>query len=211
MARQKCPSELNTRQMRVSLGDFAFLNDISQREGVSLAGALSMTIQGLETKPGAPGSKLQIPLLPVTKLETTNGTDRLNGRIEQLEDRKTFLESPGHQQEIIQKFLRDLDSDNFYTIGLKLGLLEYTEPGPGDKAGDKGNKQLGIPLGDKQFLRVTKEKPEDMSGWEYSKNMGVYIKVEDQAQTYECEDCGTAITEGQECCTGCGEKLKWGS
>ena len=185
---KKYPSELNTRTIRIGLGDYALLTDISRRAGVSIAEALPMALHKLETRPEAPGSPLQIPLLPEVVTPVINEshyeqdldeeTARLNDSIAQLEERKTFLESPGYNNEIIQKFLRDINRDDFYMIGIKLGLLECAEATPEDLEGVEGAEPVEVALGDKQFLRVTKEKPEDMTGWAFSENQGLYIKVE---------------------------------
>lgn len=182
--RYKTRAELNSKVIRVSLGDYALLNDISQREGVTIAEALPMVLHKLETKPESPRSPLQIPLLPVDLEETARVKDsiaqleELNDRSALLEERNTFLESPGHQNEIIQKFLRNIDRNNYWTIGIKLGFLESAEATAEDLEGVEGAEQLGAPLGDKQFLRVTKEKPEDMTGWAFSENQRLYIKFE---------------------------------
>lgn len=44
MARRKYPSELNTKQVRVSLGDYALLTEISRGAGVTMAEALHLAI-----------------------------------------------------------------------------------------------------------------------------------------------------------------------
>ena len=99
---------------------------------------------------------------------------RLTEKTGKLEERNAFLESPGYQQQVIQGFLRELDADNFLSIGIKLGYLEDTEAGPEDLEGVEGAE---VPLGDGQVLKVSKEKPEDMTGWEFSETQGLYIKL----------------------------------
>ena len=101
---------------------------------------------------------------------------RLNDKVVQLEERNVFLESPGYQNQVIQGFLREMDADNFLTIGVKLGYLEDTEVKPEDLARVEGADQ--IPLDDNRVLKVSKEKPEDMTGWEYSETQKLYIKIE---------------------------------
>jgi len=98
-------------------------------------------------------------------------------KVAQLEERNVFLESPGYQNEVIQGFLRELDADNFLTIGVKLGYLEDTEAKPEDLAGIEGAEPVEVALGDDRALVVSKEKPEDMTGWEYSETQGLYIKL----------------------------------
>lgn len=179
--KQKCPAELNSRVIRISVGDYALLTDISRRAGVTIAEALPMALHNLETRPEAPGSPLQIPLLPVAVTLVTNEshyeqaleeTARLNDSIANLEERKTFLESSDHKNEIIRKFLRNMNRDNFHEIGLKLGFLEDVE------AGSEDTEVIEDHSGEEQVLLVSKDKPEDMTGWEYSKQQDLYIKVE---------------------------------
>ena len=86
--------------------------------------------------------------------------------------------SPGHENEVIQSFLRKLDADNFHAIGIKLGYLEDTEAGPEDLENVEGAEPVEMALGDNKVLKVSKEKPEDMTGWEHSETQGLYIKVE---------------------------------
>lgn len=88
------------------------------------------------------------------------------------------LSSPGHENERIQSFLRKLDADNFHAIGIKLGFLEDAEAGPEDLEGVEGAEPVELALGDNKVLKVSKEKPEDMTGWEFSETQGLYIKVE---------------------------------
>jgi len=88
------------------------------------------------------------------------------------------LSGPGHENEVIQSFLRKLDADNFHAIGIKLGYLEDTEAGPEDLENVEGADQLEVSLGDNKVLKVSKKKPEDMTGWEYSETQDCYIKVE---------------------------------
>ena len=109
--------------------------------------------------------------------EAVEENARLNDKVVKLEERNVFLESPIYKNQVIQGFLRDMDSDNFLAIGVKLGYLEDTEAKPEDLAGVEGAEPVEVPLGDKQTLVVSKEKPEDMTGWEYSETQGLYIKL----------------------------------
>ena len=88
------------------------------------------------------------------------------------------LSGPGHENEVIQSFLRKLDADNFHAIGIKLGYLEDTEAGPEDLENVEGAEPVELALGDNKVLKVSKVKPEDMTGWEFSETQGLYIKVE---------------------------------
>jgi len=51
MARRKYPSELNTRHVRVSLGDYALLTEVSRRAGVTMAEALHLLLERQEREP----------------------------------------------------------------------------------------------------------------------------------------------------------------
>ncbi len=175
--KNRCPSEKSTRTIRIGLGDYAFLNEISQRAGVTIAEALPMALN----RPKSPESPLQIPLLPVAVTPVINEsrykqdldeTARLNDSIANLRERKAFLESPGYNNQVITKFFRNMDRDNYYEIGRKLGFLDDPEAGPEDP------EVVDPHSGEKQFLKVQKEKPEDMTGWEYSKQQDIYVKVE---------------------------------
>lgn len=104
---------------------------------------------------------------------------RLHESIGRLEEKVNVLESPDHENDVIQKFLRDLDSDNYLEIGRKLGYLEETEASPEDLQNVEGAEPLDLPLGDNQVLEVQKEKPEDMTGWEFSETQGVYIRLKE--------------------------------
>lgn len=48
MAKRKYPSELNTKLIRVSLGHYAMLIEISRRAGVTIDEALSLALEGRE-------------------------------------------------------------------------------------------------------------------------------------------------------------------
>ncbi len=110
--------------------------------------------------------------------ETGKLHDEALERVAVLEERNTFLEGPGYQNQVIQGFLRELDADNFLAIGVKLGYLEDTEASPEDLENVEGAEAIDVPLGDNRTLKVSKEKPEDMTGWEYSETQGLYIKLE---------------------------------
>lgn len=180
--KNRCPSEQNTRTIRIGLGEYALLNDISQRAGVTIAEALPMALHKLETRLEAPGSPLQIPLLPAVTPVTNEShyeqdleeTARLEEELARLIEKKAWLESPGYNNQVINKFLCNMDRDNYWAIGIQLGFLDDPAAGPEDLPGDKGS-----PSGDKRFLRIQKEKPEDMTGWAFSETQGLYIKIEE--------------------------------
>lgn len=72
MAKRKYPSELNTRTVRVSLGDWHWLNSLSKSLGITVAQAFHKVITEQDHK--APVHPAQIPLpvisassIPVTR------------------------------------------------------------------------------------------------------------------------------------------------
>ncbi|GAI68760.1 unnamed protein product [marine sediment metagenome] len=54
MAKRKYPSELNSRTIRVNIGDWQWLNSLSQHLGITVAQAFHKVITGLDHKDGAP-------------------------------------------------------------------------------------------------------------------------------------------------------------
>jgi len=110
--------------------------------------------------------------------QTVEENARLNDKVVQLEERNVFLEGSGYQNSVIQGFLRGMDADNFHAIGIKLGYLEDTELEPGELQRIKGAGPVEVPLGENLKLLVSKDKPEDMTGWEHSETQDLYIKVE---------------------------------
>ena len=71
MAKRKYPSELNTRQIRVNVGDWHWLKELSQHLGITIAQAFHKVITELDHKDKAPlehdhkalVEPLQIPLI----------------------------------------------------------------------------------------------------------------------------------------------------
>lgn len=77
MAKRKYPSELNTRQIRVSLGDYALLAEISRRAGVTFAEALHLALERQEAVTRV--SPAQIPMaafrvMPGRVITAVNGS-----------------------------------------------------------------------------------------------------------------------------------------
>lgn len=54
MSKRKYPSELNSRTIRVNIGDWQWLNSLSQRLGITVAQAFHKVITGLDHKDKAP-------------------------------------------------------------------------------------------------------------------------------------------------------------
>jgi hypothetical protein len=70
MAKRKYPSELNTKQVRVSLGDYALLREISLRAGVTMAEALHLALERQEVVTRVSPAQIPMPALRVTGMPT---------------------------------------------------------------------------------------------------------------------------------------------
>jgi len=69
MTKRKYPSELNTRTVRVNLGDWRWLNSLAQTLGITVAEAFHKVITGQDQKDKAPAPEpAQMPLraIPTT-------------------------------------------------------------------------------------------------------------------------------------------------
>ncbi len=69
MTKRKYPSELNTRTIRVNLGDWRWLNSLAQTLGTTVAEAFHKVITGQDQKDKAPAPEpAQMPLraIPTT-------------------------------------------------------------------------------------------------------------------------------------------------
>ena len=68
MAKHKYPSELNTKLIRVSLGHWAMLLEISRRAGVTIDEALSLALKAAKPEPKREPKPepAQIPMMPVS-------------------------------------------------------------------------------------------------------------------------------------------------
>jgi len=62
MAKRKYPSELNTRTVRVNIGDWQWLNSLSQRLGTTVAEAFHKVVTGLDHKTEPKVEPAQIPM-----------------------------------------------------------------------------------------------------------------------------------------------------
>jgi len=62
---KKYPSELNTRTIRIGIGDYCLLMEISRRTGVTVAEALSQALQGREQETRVPATQIPMPVFRV--------------------------------------------------------------------------------------------------------------------------------------------------
>ena len=90
MARRKYPSELNTRHVRVNVGDYLLLTELSHKLGVTMAEALHLAITDRARQDSVTITpRTQIPMLlgttayratPITTI-ATNGSKAVAFRI----------------------------------------------------------------------------------------------------------------------------------
>ena len=90
-------------------------------------------------------------------------------RISELESKRAFLESPEFREETILEWLRNLGQESYYALGVRKGYLEEIALGNQPPLGE-----LKDPSPEVIF---SEEKPEDLTGWAYSKNLSCYIKL----------------------------------
>lgn len=109
--------------------------------------------------------------------ESDKATADLEDKVAHLEERNKYLESEKYQEDVIEEFVRNMDVDNFNTIGLKRGFLESSEPDDAELQALEDGGIAEVPLEDNKIMRISKEKPEDPDNWEYSATQGLYIQV----------------------------------
>jgi len=77
MSRRKYPSELNTRQIRVNVGDWLWLKELSQRLGVTIAEAFHKALESQDHKAPVEKTQTRLPIetialsTPVTIAKST--------------------------------------------------------------------------------------------------------------------------------------------
>lgn len=67
MTRRKYPSELNTRHVRVNLGDYVLLKEISRRAGVTMAEALHLAVEQKEHETRISPAQTRLPIQTVAR------------------------------------------------------------------------------------------------------------------------------------------------
>ena len=63
---KKYPSELNTRTIRIGIGDYALLTEISRRAGVTMAEALHLALERQEQVTRVSPAQIPMPAIRVT-------------------------------------------------------------------------------------------------------------------------------------------------
>ncbi len=113
----------------------------------------------------------------------------LQSRIDELQNEKVSrearvasLSSKDHEEEIITLFLKDMDQDNFIALGVKKGFLEEVVPDANSKDIATVAEDLGIleesTVVDGKKVHFSKEKSADPTGWEYTKALNLWVKIE---------------------------------
>jgi hypothetical protein len=68
---KKYPSELNTRTIRIGIGDYALLIEVSRRAGVTMAEALHLALEQQEAVAKVPQTQLSMVGVRVTPAQVT--------------------------------------------------------------------------------------------------------------------------------------------
>lgn len=100
-----------------------------------------------------------------------------NRKIAELEAQVAHLESPEHRDRLILEWLNSLDQDSYYSLGVRKGYLEEINP-------QKQPEPLELKEPSPEVI-FSQEKPEDLTGWAYSKTLNCYVKME--ALLYQLE------------------------
>lgn len=64
--KNRCPSEQNTRTIRIGVGDYTLLNEISIRAGITMAESLHLALERQEVVTRVPMSQIPMPVFRVT-------------------------------------------------------------------------------------------------------------------------------------------------
>jgi len=75
--RRKSPSELNTRHVRVGLGDYALLKEISLRIGVTMAEALHLALERQEAVLRVSPAQIPMSMVGVTAMPSMRVTPKV--------------------------------------------------------------------------------------------------------------------------------------
>jgi hypothetical protein len=128
----------------------------------NLAANLDQRISNLEKQTDIEASDIHVPSSSELELRDIRFTE--------LESQIAVLESPQYRENVILDWLHNLDQDSYYALGVRKGYLEEINPENQPPLGD-----LKDPSPEVIF---SQEKPEDLTGWAYSKNLNCYVKLE---------------------------------
>jgi hypothetical protein len=127
---------------------------------------LPKAVEGLDNRISSL-EKLSLTEEPVGSVLPTNSGNSSDG---ELESQAAYLESPEYREETILEWLHNLDQGSYYALGVRKGYLEEI------------NTENQPPLGELKDpspeVILSQEKPEDLTGWAYSKTLNCYIKLE---------------------------------
>jgi hypothetical protein len=91
-------------------------------------------------------------------------------RISELESQVAILQSSEYRENMILEWLSNPDQDSNYTLGVRKCFLEESK-----LETQLAHGELRDPSPEVLF---SKEKPEDLTGWTYSKTLNCYVKLE---------------------------------
>ena len=60
--KNRCPSEQNTRVVRINVGDYLLLRELSQRAGITMAEAFHLALESQDHKPLVEKTQLRMPI-----------------------------------------------------------------------------------------------------------------------------------------------------
>ncbi len=98
-------------------------------------------------------------------------TGKLADEIIGLKDQVAELSSDEHNDKIVTAFLADMDLENYLELGKKKGFLEISQ--------EAGEAITEASLGDNSSVKFSRTEPEDLTGWQHSESLGLWVKVEE--------------------------------
>jgi hypothetical protein len=141
--------------------------------------ALNRRIASLESHPVQKIDSLESPVISgnISNSEESKTMEKeaqevvlKDRKIAELEAQVAHLESPEHRDNLILEWLSTLDQDSYYALGVRKGYLEEINP---EKQPDPVELKDPSPE-----VILSQEKPDDLTGWAYSKTLNCYVKVE---------------------------------
>jgi hypothetical protein len=91
-------------------------------------------------------------------------------KISDLESHLAILESPEYRENVILDWLNDMDQNSYYALGVRKGYME--------EISQERQSLLGELKDPSPEVVLSQEKPEDLTGWAYSKTLNCYVKLE---------------------------------
>jgi len=72
--KQKCPAELNSRVIRINLGDYIALRAVATRAGVTMAEALQLALERHEAVTRVSPAQIPMRVMPGIVITAVNGS-----------------------------------------------------------------------------------------------------------------------------------------